>query len=1505
MNAKTVLDGLGRALLGVALLVLVAPAGSGQEPAADENLFRSFAVPENRTAHDIYEDALRFLAERRYASALPNLQRLLDQYANKVILSPERAPGESLYHGLGSEVGALLRDLSPEGRKLYRELYDAHAARMLLKAVEARSLEALFEVVRRYRYTSSGGAAVEALGDVLLEQGHACGAAHFYRQLARSPDPEEQSRFDVRKWIYALAQANLHEEALAAGRELVARAGSTRIEWRGKSVSIESLIERWTDLPLPERRERWICVGGDASHTRPMPALRTVSRLEWQEPIHVLYELDQGSGYFEYLAPFQPVIGRGKVFVHNGLKVWAFSLSDGHPRWKFSGEQNQSTDRPTSRMVYSGALIGSRYFANLEVPVNTPEHYYHAIPIQKKIPVRKLFAFDADTGERLWSHSNGRIPAGMNRDDRSFIARVNIPSPPTPWNDCLLTGASYFEGKIYCYLTSIESRTGHLRWRTLVCTGQEMLNMFGRPMLEPVLGIPAVANGVAYFTSNLGVVAAVDAHLGRIRWLTTYPKRPRRRQSPMVEMGPQTGWRLCPTVVQDGVVVTAPLDSNQLVALDAESGRILWTVDRQQERVTLRYLLGARDGLVVASGNGLVALDLRTGKPKWPVVAFPRHEQTTWRGALTTEGILVPTEKHLRAYDLHTGELLVKPPAKWESATDQSGNLVAAGEDLLVTVSRLISTRISHLNVFYNRRERVDRLTRLATLRPWDPEPRLDLARTLAQAGLVDEAEAEFSRAVGLARRTRGERGRRLTVESVRGRYDVLSHLAIRALNAERFAAATQFVNRALESSVGFDFHLDALLLEETLLRRQGKVRELAGLYGRLRKGFARRRHAFADRGEIPVGLYARLQAAAVERTLGRPHRAVEEFQGIIREFPGETITATRRPARTYAIEAIEALIARHGRSVYARQDAIAEEIYRIGLEKNAPEFFLRVITGMPNARVVGRCRLAYALAARREGDPVGAIRTLRRYFLWKAAPSEKPSEQLEGDDATTARALVALIEAYRDLGRAEAAQQLTDRLAARFADTRFAVGKETTTGRAWAEANRSAPRPAPTYADREHGTPFKAWTEPIEPGLHLEVLEQTAPPRARRLLLATTVNRETDETVLTAYGVTLPPARLWQAELPTPPSRPLDHRVTVTDGLVILPLDAHLLALDAATGALRWRREYPDRRVMGAAVREGVVLVVSIRRPTDYSAGLQRYPIVEALELVTGETVWQHDVGGEFPLPPMTAGRQVVVTVRKNPSEIRGFDLLTGKPGASLRTSDQFMMVDPVPAGSDGLLITPDSHSELWLAGIERLEARWRQSLLGTEIDTLISGRSGCLVAATTTRSASPRKDDESPPQHQLVYFFDPEARKLAWQWRLEAKSSFDFDEILEDGDQWILPVRESSGRVHLAALDRRGKTAWETPALFGSSTFQTLLFRVYGGVLAFSYDPTSREERKRPSAHLVMVDPTRGRVIRRWALQEPAPPRGRGIWPTPTGFFIGWPDRIEDYDMGNKNDR
>jgi alcohol dehydrogenase (cytochrome c) len=149
---------------------------------------------------------------------------------------------------------------------------------------------------------------------------------------------------------------------------------------------------------------------------------------------------------------------------------------------------------------------------------------------------------------------------------------------------------------------------------------------------------PIVVDGVLYVTSPHGHVFALDATSGAVKW-TFNPEIP-----PLSELAICCGQTNRGVAVGNGKVFVSQLDAT-LVALDANSGRVVWkvAVDRWQDRWTEtmapqfingKVIIGASGGEFQRRGH-VRAYDSETGRPLWEFFTIPGpgdFGNDTWAG---------------------------------------------------------------------------------------------------------------------------------------------------------------------------------------------------------------------------------------------------------------------------------------------------------------------------------------------------------------------------------------------------------------------------------------------------------------------------------------------------------------------------------------------------------------------------------------------------------------------------------------------------------------------------------------------------------------------------------------------------------------------------------------------------------------------------------------------------------------------------------------------------------
>ena len=256
----------------------------------------------------------------------------------------------------------------------------------------------------------------------------------------------------------------------------------------------------------------------------------------------------------------------------------------------------------------------------------------------------------------------------------------------------------------------------------------------------------AVAGGVVYVVTHAGIVAAVDAMPpGRVRWIRRYRRNYRRPKGRRERGRIEPGFAYNDPLVAGGRVIVMATDAAEVVALDAETGRIAWTRSRQAPG-NLAHIVGAANGVLVLAGEQVVALDLARGERVWGperLKGWPRG-----RGFVGARFAYLPTRHEnarrslVERFDLATGTRA--PPLQFD--VPQLGNLV-------VSDGRLVAANDEEVMCFTTQAAELDRVD--ARIAKDGATSALLLERGLiALAGDMqrrDRARADFRRALAAA----------------------------------------------------------------------------------------------------------------------------------------------------------------------------------------------------------------------------------------------------------------------------------------------------------------------------------------------------------------------------------------------------------------------------------------------------------------------------------------------------------------------------------------------------------------------------------------------------------------------------------------------------------------------------------------------------------------------------------------------------------------------------------
>ncbi|MCA8949854.1 MAG: PQQ-binding-like beta-propeller repeat protein [Planctomycetes bacterium] len=1161
----------------------------------DDNLFSL-----RRSQDDIHawDRALDELQAGDIAGAVERLHKLLQNESGGVA---PIAPGR--FQGLRLAVETTMANMSPAARQAYEQLVSREAGYLAERPPHQLMPEQLELLASRYPTSRVGLEARVRLGDLALEAGDGAAAVGHYRSaLDATPIGSSDERRLVDRM---LAARTLNEPSTARADR--------------KEARLESAAAAVLDvLPVSSDPTGYRAVGGGGDGRTPMPrpAGRPVPRCAEAVFAHGFEERE--SGFYAMHA----VGDLDGLYVNTGREVLAFDplrndlawasvtpLGDaGDPTPDFRGRsrrfRGQRGGQVNHDMVLAAAVGGDLVVAALQVPErSTNVDFHNNFRILSKIPQRRTFAFSRATGKTVWAHFD-ELDGPVTRRFRGQDAC----GPPLVVGDTVYVPIHDRSGAIAFSVGAYDLRTGKPKWRRLVCSSQQEVNMFGNARMEFAASPLCVADGVIYGASNLGVVFAIDAADGTTRWVTAHDVVRMPTASLRQQQERAVYFMNNVPVVTDGVVCMTPLDSPYVLGFDAETGRQLWQVPASApvdgNEHDVRWLCGAIDDEFILTGRGAIAVKARPDgvlsqraevRSLVPREVFQQGSGGTISGrpAVTADHVWVGRRGSITAFDRAGNG--IESAAQIRVEDYQGGNLVFVD-------GIAVSVRLGAFEVFYDRAAVLARVEERYRQSPDDPAAILQLA-TLRAALLPAAATAADRQAVTELYREG------LAVCQRRGL--ARSHPVRRALQGELYEQARLAAEVALRSGDRRTFELltearevapdtAAWLTMQLWILDQCAAypRRLATELDRLEREGAGASLPLSD-GPQPVRAYVLYRRAQLPGS--PPADAVASWQELLESFGDAVFEGT--PARDLASRAIAGLIARHGAGCYA---AIAE-------------------------------RADAALAA--AGDDAEALRAVSARFPNSAAADTARTRVL---DASVARGELGvacdvlaqeLLRGKRDprvLRRVLVAARVRGNLGlARAVATALAPHGDEVSD--WpADGGRSYRAVLAELAAELDPTP-----PPNRLGLPLHEVTRIRPRSAKESFrLMPTIQADgftvpADTPLFAVAGPDLLAIDVHAAGTDKPilfalPTQFLDHVVLCGDTLVVPDLD-RVLAVDYRSGQLRWQLDGTSGKILdGLGVQDGV-FHLSIQPGS--ADGPARFVGIEPL---SGRTLFSRPLPGE-----------------------------------------------------------------------------------------------------------------------------------------------------------------------------------------------------------------------------------------------------------------------------------
>lgn len=656
-----------------------------------------------RTLDEQYKD---YAKGGQWDDALDVLATLSHDYGDKVVLASPRR-----YISLRELCHARRAELPPEVRARYRQRVDAQAEAAYREGLATRDVAKLQAVVDEFFVSSWGDDALWTLGELALEQAQYGAARAAWQALLPVPqrigattdvfDPASTrlvypdtdlpaAEINARLVLVStLEGATNRAERELADLERLHPAAEGQLGGRRVKLApvLASQIEASRQWPQPTAGDTWPTFAGAPERTRRLPSTVDVGAKDWEVPLPEIvseeYAYAQPTPWRRYgdgpltkksalLLSHHPVVVDDLLLLSTRDEVQAFDVRTGRPAWGQASPTifRDSGDSITPRQVPRGGFGVPRY------TLTVAGRYVLA---RMGSPVTSSVN-QAGLGEKpgylvcLDLEAQGRLHWKIAPDEEKWA----FEGSPIADEECVYVALRRGgEARPHALVAAYDLANGRRRWVREIAGADTLAP---GQVDETTSNLLTLHEGVIYFNTNLGAIAAISAADGQVRWLHVY------RQ-------PQTGdlnqplahfhRDLTPCIYEAGRVLVAPADTERILALDAATGELVWETRYAPDAI---HLLGVGDGHLLASGDRIYWINLESGKlvRYWPDGPEPKGYG---RGVLADDVVYWPTRDCVYVFSQQSGELKRKIDLRQRDEHGTGGNLLVTHERLLVAAA--------------------------------------------------------------------------------------------------------------------------------------------------------------------------------------------------------------------------------------------------------------------------------------------------------------------------------------------------------------------------------------------------------------------------------------------------------------------------------------------------------------------------------------------------------------------------------------------------------------------------------------------------------------------------------------------------------------------------------------------------------------------------------------------------------------------------------------------------
>lgn len=600
------------------------------------------------------------IVSRASGTDTANIQALLDESAEAQGLMPGEGGRPAAIWVLADR---LLSSQKPEVLAPLRQAQQRQAEDLVGRARRAGDPAAIVALFRRFPWAASVHEVLVAAGEDCLRRGQLGAASRLFEDvLAHCQDGQMRAKAQVGLWL-AIGSETSDPEVIAGAFADVPQ--GALFPWAGERLPAFEICRRL----LAGRRAEPEPAATLAGLT--LQTLRVPPVLPWNL---TPFQRSLEGALRSFPSPLGSVQADGRHTLVAGPNLMAcFGEDVSRPLWwRTRNEVQGGQPRRQQRDGGRGERANLAAVPGLFQPAMTDRRIYARWGVEPTgLGLRGLAAFDADTGEILWSTDDDSAwdeiwPASdpVAADGRLYILTIQDKVGPfTP-----------------VHLTCLDGERGTLLWqRALGSQSPGLMSIDGRPHrqdrpMEMVRYGNAVTvhRGAVYAATNLGFVARCDVRDGMVEWVSTYPRVCVGSNLPAILRRAGSA-----PVLVGGHVVCMPRDYQGVFALDGQTGRTVWDVPLLPADESVGVAGGA---LVLRGDDRLLAVDAASGRVLWDK-RFA--EGIRGRAALAGGMVYVAAGGALVRLDARTGAILEE--RRWDAGDPPQAMAIRGGRVLALS----------------------------------------------------------------------------------------------------------------------------------------------------------------------------------------------------------------------------------------------------------------------------------------------------------------------------------------------------------------------------------------------------------------------------------------------------------------------------------------------------------------------------------------------------------------------------------------------------------------------------------------------------------------------------------------------------------------------------------------------------------------------------------------------------------------------------------------------------